>query len=106
MRLGDRRLRMLAVRIREGGGGMALRFQRSIASSRELLRLEVRFGAADGGLGCIEVGRRRRGSAGRLGSRDGLPGVAHFLHGSAGASEQAGDSDKNSNEAQHRGLGH
>ena len=87
-------------------GGVAFRFQRIIASSSELLRLQVSFGAADGGLGCIEIGRRRRGCAGRLRSRDGLPGVAHFLHGSSGASEQAGDSDKNGNEAQHRGLGH
>jgi hypothetical protein len=35
-----------------------------------------------------------------------LPRVAHFLHGSAAATGQAGDTDKYRNEAQHKGNGH
>jgi hypothetical protein len=35
-----------------------------------------------------------------------LPGVAHFLHGSPGATNEVSDTDKYSEEAQHRVHGH
>jgi len=101
-----RRLGVLGIRVGEGSGRMMLGFHRRQPGSSELLRLQVRFRASDGGLSSVEIRR----CAGRRtcppGSRNGLPGVAQFLHGSSGASEQAGDTDKYGNEAQHRGLGH
>lgn len=106
MRLGHRGLGMLAVRIREGRGGVALGFQRGQSGPRELLCLQVRFSAAERGLSGVEVRRRRAGRAGRLSGRDGLPRVAHLLHGRTGASGETNDTDKYCNEAQHRGLGH
>ena len=40
------------------------------------------------------------------GGRDGLTRIAHFLDGGAGAADEAGDTDKYRNEAQHKGDGH
>jgi len=97
---------MLTIRIREGRGGVALGFHCCQPGPGELLRLQVRFGTTQRGLGGIEIRRRRIRRAGRSSGRDGLPRVAHFLHGCASASSEADDTDKYCNEAQHRGLGH
>lgn len=105
MRLRHRGLRML-VRIREGRGGVTLGFYRRQPSPRELLCLQMSFSATERRLGGVEVGRGRTRRAGRLGGRDGLPCIAHFLHGCTGASGEADHTDKYCNEAQHRGLGH
>jgi hypothetical protein len=106
VRLGHRGFRMLTIRIREGRGGVALRFLRGQPRPGELLCLQVRFSTTQRGLGGVEIRRRRTRRAGRLSGRDGLPRVAHLLHGCAGASGETDDTDKYCNEAQHRGLGH
>jgi hypothetical protein len=106
VRLSHRRLSMLCIRAGEGGGGVPLGFQRGQASPRELLRLKVRFGSRDGGLGGGKIRRRGTGRARSPGGGNGLPGVAHLLHGSSRASDEAGNTDKYSEEAQHRVMGH
>ncbi len=106
VRLGHGGLCVLGVRIGEGGGGVALGFQCRQAGAREFLCLQVRFRAGNGGLGGIEIRRGRRRRARRPGSGDGLTSVAHLLHGSAGASGEAGNTDKYSKETQHRVRGH
>jgi hypothetical protein len=106
VRLRDRCLGVLRVRIGEGGGGVVFGFHRGVARSSELLRLEVRFGARNGGLGCVEIRRCCARRACRPGGGDGLPSVAHFLHGSSSTSDKAGNTDKYSKEAQHRVVGH
>jgi hypothetical protein len=97
---------MLRVRAGKGGSGVPLRFQRRQAGPRKFLRLEVRFGARNGGLGGGEIRRRGTGRARGPGGGNGLPGVAHLLHGSSRASDEAGNTDKYSEEAQHRVMGH
>ena len=97
---------MLTIRIREGRGSVAFGFHRGQPGPGELLCLQVRFSTAQRGLGGVEVRRRCARRTGRLSGRDGLPRVAHLLHGCAGASGEADDTDKYCNEAQHRGLGH
>ncbi len=97
---------MLRVGIGESGGSVALGFHRRHSRSRELLCLQVCFRTSDGGLGSGEVRRSRIRRTRRLRGGDGLPGVAHFLHRSSSTSDQAGNTDKYSNEAQHRVRGH
>jgi hypothetical protein len=104
VRLG--RFWMLRVGIGKGGGSVALGFHRRRSRSRELLCLQVCFRTADGCLGSGEVRGCRLRRARRLRGGDGLPGVAHFLHGSPSTSGEAGNTDKYSNEAQHRVRGH
>jgi hypothetical protein len=58
------------------------------------LCLKVGFSARDGGLGGGEIRRCRAGRARRSGGGNGLPGVAHLLHGRSRASGKAGDTDK------------
>jgi hypothetical protein len=94
MRQSYGRLWVLRIRAGEGGCGVALGFHRRQAGSGEFLCLEVRFRTPNGGLGGIEIRRCRCTRACRLGGGDGLPSVAHFLHGSSGASDQAGNTDK------------
>jgi hypothetical protein len=100
------RLCVLGVRIGKGGGGVALGFHRRQAGSGEFLRLQVRFRARNGGLGGVEFRRCRGSGAGHPSGGDGLPSIAHFLHGSFGASGEAGYTDKYSDETQHRVAGH
>ena len=97
---------VLRVGTGEGGGSVALGFHCRQSRSRELLCLEVRFGTHNGGLSSVEIRRRRVRGACSLGGGDGLPGVAQFLYGGASASDQAGNSEKYSKEAQHRVTGH
>jgi hypothetical protein len=99
-------LRVLRIRIGEGGSGVPLGFQGRQAGAREFLCLKVRFRSGDGGLGGIVIRRCRRRRARRPGGGDGLTSVAHFLHGSASASGEAGNTDKYSKETQHRMHGH
>ena len=99
-------LGMLCIRIGEGGGGVVFGFHRRIARSSEFLRLQVRFGTRNSGLGRVVIRRRRARRACRRGGGDGLPSVAHFLHGSSSTSGEAGNTDKYSKEAQHRVMGH
>jgi hypothetical protein len=106
VRLRHRGLCVLRIRIGEGGGGVALGFQCGQACAREFLCLQVCFRAGDGGLGGVEIRGCRRRRARRPGGGDGLTSVAHFLHGSAGASGEAGNTDKYSKEMQHRVIGH
>ena len=106
VRLGHGGLCVLGVRIGEGGGGVALGFQCCQARAREFLCLQVCLRPGNGGLGSIVIRRCRRRCARGPGGSDGLPSVAHFLHGSAGASDEAGNTDKYSKEAQHRVHGH
>jgi len=100
------RLCVLGVRIGKGGGGMALGLHRRQTGSGEFLRLQVRFRARNGGLGGLEIRRGRGGGACHPSGGDGLPSIAHFLHGSFGASGEAGYTDKYSDETQHRVVGH
>jgi hypothetical protein len=100
------RLRVLRACVREGGGGVAFGVQCCQARAREFLRLQMGFCTGNGSLGGIEIRRCRRGRARRSGGGDGLPSVAHFLHGRASASDEAGNTDKNSEKAQHRVHGH
>jgi hypothetical protein len=106
VRLCDGCLGMLRIRAGEGGGGVVFGFHRRIARPSELLRLQVRFGARNGGLGRVEIRRCRTRRACRPGGGDRLPSVAHFLHGSSSTSDEAGNTDKYSKEAQHRVVGH
>ena len=104
VRRGDRRLSVLTICIGEGGGRVTFGFHCRQAGSCEFLRLQVALGAPDGCLGGVEIGGGCRGRPGGTGSRNRLARVAHFLHGSASASDQADDTDKYSKEAQHRVL--
>jgi len=97
---------VLVIRVGECSGGVTFGFHRCQSSPGELLRLQVLFRASDGGLGGIKIRRCRGRCAGRPRSRDGLPSVAHFLHGSADASGKPDNTDKYSHEAQHRVRGH
>jgi hypothetical protein len=106
VRQSHRRLGMLCIRAGEGSSGVPLGFQRRQSGSREFLRLKVRFGSRDGGLGRGEIRRRGTGRARGPGGGNGLPGVTHLLHGSSRASDKAGNTDKYSEEAQHRVMGH
>ena len=106
VRQSHRRLGMLCIRAGEGGSGVPLGFQRRQSGSREFLRLKVRFRARNGGLGGGEIRRRGTRRARRPGGGNGLPGVAHLLHGSSRATDEADDTDKYSKEAQHRVVGH
>jgi hypothetical protein len=106
VRLCHRCLCVLAIRFGKSGRGVMLGFHRGQARPREFLCLQVLFCAGDGRLGGIEIRRCRGRRACRSSRRDGLPGVAHFLHGSTGASDEADDTDQHGNEAQHRDHGH
>ena len=104
VRLG--RFGMLRVGIGESGGSVALGFHRRYSSPRELLCLQVPFRTPNGGLGSAKIRRCRIRRACRPGGGDSLAGVAHFLHGSPGASDEARNTDKYSKQAQHRVNGH
>ncbi|MDB6084678.1 MAG: hypothetical protein JWN43_2559 [Gammaproteobacteria bacterium] len=86
--------------------GVAFGLHRRQASARVLLCLEVLLSACNRRLRRIELGGRSFGNAGSASSRYGLARIAHFLHGSAAAAGQAGDTDNYRNEAQHKGNGH
>src|ERR1700693_1660297 len=90
------RLRVLRVCVREGGGGVAFGLQCCQARAREFLRLQMGFCTGNGSLGSTESGRWRRGRARRAGGGNSLPSVAHFLHGRVSASDEAGNTNKNS----------
>ena len=81
-------------------------FHRGQARARVLLRLEVLLGTADRSIRRIKIRRigfrRARDSRGP----DGLTRIAHFLDRGARAADEAGDTDKYRNEAQHKGNGH
>src|SRR6202035_3140156 len=77
----------------ESRSGMAFGFHRRIARARVLLCLEMLLGAGDGGLRRIEIGGRVFRGAGNPGGGDGLPRIAHLLHGGAAAARQAEDPD-------------
>jgi hypothetical protein len=94
VRLCGRRLGMLGVRTVEGCGRVALGLICRQAGAGELLRLQVRFRARDGGLGGIIIRRRGGGRTGCAGCSDRLPGVAHFLHGRTRATDEAGHTHK------------
>jgi hypothetical protein len=102
VRLRDGRLAVLRVRIGQGGGGMALGLHRRQTGPRELLRLQMSFGPLDGGLGRVEIRRGRGRRPGHAGRGDGLPRIAHFLHGrTTSASDEVDNTDQYSNKAQH-----
>ena len=99
-----RRLGVLRIGIGKSGGGMVFGFHGGQTRARVLLRLQVRLRPRDRGLGGIEIRRGRAGGARRAGGGYRLSGVAHFLHGSAGTSGKADDTDKDGKKAQHRVL--
>jgi hypothetical protein len=82
------------VRRRESGSGVPLRFHRRQTGPGKFLCLQVILRARDGGLSGVEIRRRRRGRTRRPSGGDGLPGIAHFLHGSPGASGEPCNTDK------------
>ncbi len=88
------RIRVLRIGIGERGGSVVLGFHRRQAGAREFLRLQMRFGANNGGLGGVEIRRIGARCASRLGGGDGLPRIAHFLHGRAGTSGEAHNTNK------------
>ena len=97
---------VLRIRCGESGCSVTLGFHGGQPRSRELLRLQVRFGTYDVRLGCGKIRRSRARCARSLGGRDCLAGVAHFLHRGSSASDQAGNTDEYGKEAQHRVHGH
>ncbi len=72
---------------------MPLRRHRRQARPCVFLSIDVFFGARDGSLRRIQIRRRIFTRAGVVRRRDGLPSVAHFLHGSGRAADQAGDTN-------------
>ncbi len=91
---------------RQCRAGMVLGFQGSQSSTRVFLSIDVFFSPGDRRLSGIQIRRSDFGYPGIAGRRDGLSSIAHFLHGSAAAASQAGDTDKYRNEAQHMHDGH
>jgi hypothetical protein len=106
VRLGRGRLCVLRIGIGEGGSGVVFGFHRGQSGPREFLRFEMSFRSRNGSLGGVVIRRSRARRAGCMGGGDGLAGVAHFLDGSSGASDQTCNTDKYSKEAQHRVHGH
>jgi hypothetical protein len=92
--------------VRQRSTGMVLGFQCREPRARIFLGRDVLFGTGDGGISRIQLGGRTVGRAGNPGSRNRLARVAHLLHGRTGAADEACNSDKYRNEAQHRGHGH
>ena len=88
------RIRVLRIGIRKRGGSVVLGFHRRQAGPREFLRLQMRFGTDNGGLGGVEIRRIGARRARRLGGGDGLPRIAHLLHGRAGTSGEACNTNK------------
>ena len=76
---------------------MLLGLQRRVARPDVLLRLQVILSARYRRLSCIVIGGTPAFRAGLMGRRDRLPRIAHFLHGSAGATREASNTNKYSN---------
>jgi hypothetical protein len=106
VRQSRRRLRMLGVLTGKRCRGVTLGFQRRQAGARELLRLKVGFGARNGCLSRRIIRRCGAGRARRPGGGNRLARIAHFLDRSARTSGQTGNTDKYSEKAQHRMVGH
>jgi hypothetical protein len=105
MRIGGGCFGVLGVGKRNGG--MVLGLQSGQTRPCIFLRLQMRFRPGDGCLRCIVFRRTAAGRARRGSGHNGLPGVAHFLHGwSRSAAEQTENTDQDHKEPRHRVAGH
>ncbi len=103
---GPRRRRGLRLCSRQSGCRMTLRLHRRQTCPRVLLRLQMLLSARNGGLRGVQIGRSAFGDAGLAGGDNGLTRIAHFLHRGTGAADEAEDTEKYRNDAQHTGNGH